>query len=147
VNKDLPIDWVHRDFHPGNTLFANGRITAILDLDSLATDCRMQAVAFAASRFAGYDAKRIWAFLAAYHAVDPLIAGELRLVPDFIRREAVRRLNWIIRVNVLLGQDLWRGDLEKQAGYLTQANKLDKAFAATFITLKRKLEQHPSGKP
>lgn len=128
ARNDLPTGWVHHDFHPGNALFAQGKLTAILDLDSLATDFRMQAVAFAASRFAGNDLHRLWTFLVAYHAVDPLTIGELQLMPDFIRREAVRRINWIIRVNVLQGQDLWRGDLLKQTGILTKAGELDATF-------------------
>lgn len=129
ARNDLPTGWVHRDFHPGNALFAQGKLTAILDLDSLATDFRMQAVVFAASRFAGNDLQRLWTFLAAYHSVDPFTIDELQLVPDFIRREAVRRINWIIRVNVLQGQELWRGDLLKQTGILTKADELDAAFA------------------
>jgi len=151
ANKDLPISWVHRDFHPGNALFAQGRLTAILDLDSLATDFRMQAVAFAASRFAGNDVQRIREFLAAYHAVDPLTAPELKLVPNFIRREAVRRLNWIIRVNVLQGQDLWRGDLHKQADIVVQSHELDNAFARSEGELLKTINQPTiaasSGKP
>ncbi|MGV3757279.1 MAG: phosphotransferase enzyme family protein [Verrucomicrobiota bacterium] len=147
----LPVDWVHRDFHPGNALFAQGRLTAILDLDSLATDFRMQAVAFAASRFAGYDLEKLWAFLAAYHAIDPLTAMELKSVPGFIRREALRRLNWIIRVNVLQGEDLWRGDLEKQAGILNKVKQLDAAFdqahGALLKTITRQPAISPSGKP
>jgi len=150
-SSSLPIDWVHRDFHPGNVLFAQGKLTAILDLDSLATDFRMQAVAFAANRFAGYDLEKLWAFLAAYHAIDPLTAMELKGVPDFIRREALRRLNWIIRVNVLQEQNLWREDLEKQAGILDKAKQLDTAFdqahGALLKTITRQPAVSPSGKP
>ncbi len=147
----LPVDWVHRDFHPGNALFSQGKLSAILDLDSLATDFRMQAVAFAASRFAGHGLEKIWAFLAAYHAIDPLLAMELKRMPDFIRREALRRANWIIRVNILQEQDLWRGDLNKQVGILEQARELDAAFepshGALLKTISRQPAISPSGKP
>lgn len=150
-SSSLRIDWVHRDFHPGNALFAEGRLTAILDLDSLATDFRMQAIAFAASRFAGYDFEKLWAFLAAYHAIDPLTAMELKNVPNFIRREALRRLNWIIRVNVLQEQNLWREDLEKQAGILEKVKQLDAAFhqahGTPLKTIIRQPVVSPSGKP
>ncbi len=147
----LPVDWVHRDFHPGNVLFAQGKLTAILDLDSLATDFRMQAVAFAASRFAGYDPEKLWVFLAAYHAIDPLTAMELKSMPGFIRREALRRLNWIIRVNVLQEQNLWREDLAKQAGILDKAKQLDTAFdqahGALLKTINQTATAVSSGKP
>jgi Ser/Thr protein kinase RdoA (MazF antagonist) len=150
-SSSLPVDWVHRDFHPGNVIFAQGRLTAILDLDSLATDFRMQAVAFAASRFAGYDLEKLWAFLAAYHAIDPLTAMELKSVPNFIRREALRRLNWIIRVNVLQEQNLWREDLEKQASILDKAKQLDTPFdqahGALLKTINQAAPATGSGKP
>lgn len=151
ARNDLPTGWVHRDFHSGNALFAQGKLTAILDLDSLATDFRMQAVAFAASRFAENDLQRLGAFLAAYHAVDSLTIGELQLMPDFIRREAVRRINWIIRVNVLQGQDLWRGDLQKQVDIVLQSHALDNAFAQSegklLNIIKRPANTTGSGKP
>lgn len=114
-NPGLPVQLVHRDFHPGNVLFADGTVSGILDLDSLATDFRMQAVAFAASRFAGTEAGSFDTFIHAYHAVDPLQDQELSLAAQFIRREAVQRLHWIIRTNVLEGRDAWRHDLEKHA--------------------------------
>jgi len=150
-NKDLMRGWVHRDFHPGNALFSGGKLTAILDLDSLATDFRMQAVTFAASRFAGNDIPRLWTFLGAYHTVDPLTAAELKLVPDFIRREAARRLNWIIRVNVLQGQNLWREDLDKQVNIIQRSQELHDVFAPSETELLKTINQAAaatgSGKP
>lgn len=107
--SDLPLGWVHHDYHPGNVLFRGDRVSAILDMDSLGTDFRMQAVAFAASRFAGADPPRTRRFLAAYGALDPLTAAELQRYPAFVRREALRRINWILRA----GGDAWRGDLDK----------------------------------
>jgi len=61
--------WVHHDYHPRNVLFDGDEVSAILDMDSLVTDFRMQAVAFAAHRFGDSPA-----FIDAYHAVDPLTA-------------------------------------------------------------------------
>lgn len=126
----LPRGLVHHDFHPGNALFNGDRLVAILDLESLVNEWRGQAVAFAASRFAGLDsAGSLWRFLAAYHAVDPLLPAEARHCPHFIRREAVRRINWILRANVLAGQDRWRGELNKHTAALHAARRLDDAFA------------------
>lgn len=106
---ELPRGWVHHDCHPGNVLFSGGRVTAILDMDSLGTDFRMQAVAFAASRFGDAGS-----FLAAYREIDPLTATEVKSYQGFVRREAVRRINWILRE----GGEAWRGDLEKHLAVL-----------------------------
>ena len=107
--SELPRGWVHHDCHPGNVLFSGGRVTAILDMDSLGTDFRMQAVAFAASRFGDAGS-----FLAAYREIDPLTATEVKSYQGFVRREAVRRINWILRE----GGEAWRGDLEKHLAVL-----------------------------
>jgi hypothetical protein len=110
---ELPRGWIHHDYHPDNVLFSGGRVTAILDMDSLITDFRMQAVAFGASRFG--DAA---GFIEAYAAIDPLTATELRSHAAFVRREAVRRINWILRE----GGNAWRGDLEKHLAVLREAD-------------------------
>lgn len=122
ADASLPRGWVHRDFHPANALFSGDQLTAILDLDSLATDFRMQAAAFACSRFcSGHPPANIQQFLAAYAAIDPLTPHELTLYPRFVQREALRRINWILRVNLLEERDLWRGDLGKQTAILLSA--------------------------
>jgi Ser/Thr protein kinase RdoA (MazF antagonist) len=88
----LPRGWVHHDYHPANVLFDGNEVSAILDMDSIVTDFRMQAVAFAASRFG--DAER---FTAAYQAEDALTKVEISKKDLFVKREAVRRINWILR--------------------------------------------------
>ena len=126
AGRDLPSALVHYDFHRGNAVFRERRLAAILDLDSIATTYRMQSVAFACSRFAG--AEGAWHFLGAYHEIDPLTCDEIRSYPLFVRREAVNRLNWIVRMNVLKGQCLWREDLEKHLASIEQARALDATF-------------------
>jgi len=106
---DLPRGWIHHDYHPANVLFRGDRVVAILDMDSLGTDFRMQAGAFAASRFGNARG-----FLAAYDAVDPLTETEKRNYTGFVRREAVRRINWILRE----GGDAWRRDLDRHVAAL-----------------------------
>ena len=108
----LPRGWVHHDFHPGNVLFDNDRVTAILDMDSLGTDYRMQAVAFAASRFGDADA-----FVAGYDELDRLGHAEKHRRAAFVRREALRRVNWILR-EAIAGGAAWRGDLQKHLAAL-----------------------------
>jgi len=105
----LPRGWIHHDYHPGNVLFSGERVVAILDMDSLITDFRMQAVAFAASRFGG--GRR---FIDAYHATDPLTPQELAQDRAFVRREAIRRINFILRD----ASGRWAADLAKHLAVL-----------------------------
>jgi len=122
----LPRQLVHWDFHPSNALFEEEQVVAILDLDSLSFDFRMQAVAFAAARFCGRP--NPWPFLLAYHGADPVTPGEIRWYPEFVQREAVRRINWLIRVNVLLGKDLWRSELTKHIRHIRESRSLRPQF-------------------
>lgn len=119
----LPGTLVHFDFHPGNAIFCGNRLEAILDYDSLMNEFRMQAVAFAASRFcAPFNP---WPFLAAYSEVDPLQRKELVLYPLFVRREAIKRINYLIRLNVLKQRDLWQGELSKHLFWIEKSRQLE----------------------
>ncbi len=123
---NLPVGCVHGDFHPGNVLFEGDKVSAILDLDSLVTDFRMQAVVFGAIRFAALnDEERVRRFLRAYHEVDALTVEELHLIPGFARREPLRRIRWIVRMNVLERGNVWRGDFEKHLRAIEASKTLD----------------------
>jgi Ser/Thr protein kinase RdoA (MazF antagonist) len=134
---DLPQQAVHHDFTPHNSLFEGDRVVAVLDPDSLVIDFQMQAVAFAASRFS--PGQPSWDFLAGYHAVLPLSAPELRLFTAFVRREAVRRINWILRTNLLQGRDCWRVDVPKHLRNIERARAWDSEFALSDDALLKKL--------
>lgn len=135
---NLPRELTHYDFHPANAVFRGDRLAAILDLDSIATDFRMQAVSFSCSRFA--ETWGIWHFLGAYNQVDPLTVDEIRLYPLFVRREAVRRINWIIRVNILEGRDLWRGELDKHLKSIQQTQQSNMEFNQSDAEILMKME-------
>jgi Ser/Thr protein kinase RdoA (MazF antagonist) len=109
-SKTLPFGWIHHDYLPSNCLFDGHRLTAILDMDSFVTDYRMQAVAFSASRFAEGEGQL--EFLRVYNENDPLTEEELAHYHSFVRREAVRRLNWVVRVNTIERHNLWRFALD-----------------------------------
>jgi len=128
---------VHHDFTPHNSLFEGDCVAAVLDPDSLVSDFQMQAVAFAASRFS--PEKPAWDFLAGYHSVIPLAAGEARLFPAFVRREAVRRVNWILRTNLLQGRDCWRSDVSKHLRNIERTRAWDSEFALADDALSKKL--------
>jgi Ser/Thr protein kinase RdoA (MazF antagonist) len=139
----FPEAQVHYDFHPGNALFRGARLVAILDLDSVARQPRMQAVAFACSRLA--SAPAVFGFLAAYHQVDPLSLAEVRAYPFFVMREAVARINWVLRTNVLENHDLWREALPKHQETLQRMKELVPAFAGEDAVLAAKLAGPPAG--
>jgi Ser/Thr protein kinase RdoA (MazF antagonist) len=109
--------WVHRDFHPGNVLFEADRVTAVLDMDAIGTDLRMQAAAFGASRFGAGNPDREARFLDAYASVDPLGPAERPRYRAFVRREAIRRLNWILRERMAGGR-AWQSDLARHLAVL-----------------------------
>jgi Ser/Thr protein kinase RdoA (MazF antagonist) len=130
---------VHHDFAPQNVLWKGKEVAAVLDPDSLVVDFQMQAVAFAASRFSPKSVA--WDFLAGYHAVIPLELFELRLFPAFVRREAIRRLNWILRVNLILQRDCWRSDFSKHARNIEMSRRWDSEFAVTDEALRKQLSR------
>ena len=124
--SNLAQDLIHWDFHIANAIFRQHRLVAILDMDSIATDFRMQAVSFSCDRFAGIQG--IWYFLSAYNQIDPLTTEEIHLYPLFVRREAVKRINWIIRTNVLEDRNLWRHELDKHLNIIRQSYRLNAVF-------------------
>ena len=136
--SDLPRGLIHWDFHPANAIYRGEQLVAVVDMDSIALDFRMQGVAFACSRFV--DRSDQWRFLAAYHQVDRLRPDELRFYPAFVRREAVKRMNWIIRANVFEGLDMWRGELDKHCRNIESSRELRAEFDRSDAELLEQLE-------
>ncbi len=88
---------VHGDWHPGNLLFKNSTVVAVLDFDSARLECAMADLANAALQFSmkmswpddpdtwpkGLDAERIRALLRGYHetAERKLAEDEIAALP------------------------------------------------------------------
>lgn len=51
VIDELPRAWLHADFHPGNVIFADDQVRAVLDFDVVHHGFRLEDVAYAISRF------------------------------------------------------------------------------------------------
>ena len=99
----------HADMHPGNVIQSRtGPI--ICDLDSIVSSRRPQAVAFAASRLSPEDPSR---FIEAYETVSPLAGNEYLALSSGVRREAIERLNWLVRRNLVRGRSEWMADFAK----------------------------------
>jgi hypothetical protein len=96
---------VHYDLHPGNIIIADN----VVFLDpTLAYGYELQALSFAASRFSTEPER----FMAAMG-----ITGDWK---PWARREAVCRVNWILRQNYIMGYNAWRGDLKKHLAFLLE---------------------------
>lgn len=79
--RTWPCTVVHGDWHPGNLLFKDGTVVAVLDFDSARLECAMADLANAALQFSmkmswpddpdtwpkGLDSERIRALLRGYH--------------------------------------------------------------------------------
>ncbi len=94
---DWPTQIVHADWHPGNMVFANGRVLAVVDYDSLHLLPPITDVANGALQFsiiggpvepqqwpARLDEDRLRLFLAGYDAERPLPADQLQCLPDLM---------------------------------------------------------------
>jgi Ser/Thr protein kinase RdoA (MazF antagonist) len=88
---------LHNDFSPDNTLItADGtRVAGIIDFGDVIVTALVNDVAIAAAYLLGDDADPAGPaldFIAGYHAVTPLTAAELALLPDLILGRVVARI-------------------------------------------------------
>jgi Ser/Thr protein kinase RdoA (MazF antagonist) len=88
---------VHNDFSPDNTLIApdGGRVGGIIDFGDVTVTALVNDVAIAVANLLTGDADPFGPaldFIAGYHAVTPLTAAELSLLPDLILGRVVARI-------------------------------------------------------
>jgi len=89
-DPNLAVVATHGDYRPGNVLFRNGRVAAVLDFSGACINLRALDVARAIGSFAqagryGISGPLAAAFLAAYQSQHPLTASELCAIPDLLR--------------------------------------------------------------
>ncbi|KAA9164387.1 phosphotransferase [Amycolatopsis acidicola] len=84
---ELPVQLVHNDFNKDNILVEDGRVTGIVDFGDAVYAPRVQDLGTAAAYFcrAPDISETIGDLVAGYHAVLPLDAGEIALVPEIAR--------------------------------------------------------------
>lgn len=87
VVDELPRAWLHADFHPGNVIFADDQVRAVLDFDVVHYGFRLEDVAYAMSGFCWPDrpghvtfADASTAFLQAFDLTGP----EREALPAFL---------------------------------------------------------------
>lgn len=94
---DWPPQIVHSDWHPGNMLFAGGKVVAVLDFDSARLQPRATDIANGALQFAitsggddpaewpdDFDLQRVKAFLSGYDSQDVIAVPEFQALPHLM---------------------------------------------------------------
>ena len=92
--NDWPTQIVHCDWHPGNMLFRNGKVVAVIDYDAARLQQRVMDIANGSLQFSiiggsidpgGWpdyvDERRFIKFLKGYDAVDVVTVAELEVIP------------------------------------------------------------------
>ena len=95
--QDWPLQIVHSDWHPGNMLFRNGRVVAVIDYDSARMQQRIIDMANGALQFSiigGGDDPSTWPdhvdevrfqnFIRGYDSVDMVSVAELQAIPHLM---------------------------------------------------------------
>lgn len=92
----LPGGLIHGDLFRDNALFAEDRLSGVLDWYEAGSDAWLYDVAITANDWCGADAALMHALLAGYAGVRPLTAAELAALPAMLRTAALRF--WLSRL-------------------------------------------------
>jgi len=104
---------VHLDYHTQNVLFKNNQVLVILDFDSILTSLELQSVAFACDRFSK-DINGFITFIKGYQSHGRnFTSDELKILPYFAEKEAVCRINYILRRHFFFNDTTWSFELDK----------------------------------
>ena len=121
----------HGDLHDKNTLFTVEKRAGFLDFDFMAKRGRMRDVAFCAFRHAiiNNDApamilQRIAFFIAGYREKNKLSNEERKLLPDFVKQEALHRISYILRHATTKNDRTWLSDLSKHLFHIQLIRKV-----------------------
>jgi Ser/Thr protein kinase RdoA (MazF antagonist) len=115
---------VHIDFHPQNVLFKEDQLTAILDFDSIATSFELQSIAFACERFSK-NTKGFLTLLNGYQKCGRKFSlSEKKILPYFFGKEAISRINYIIRKQFFFEDKTWSFELDKHLNILERMGHL-----------------------
>ncbi|MFQ5493884.1 MAG: phosphotransferase enzyme family protein [Phycisphaerae bacterium] len=99
--ESWPVKIIHSDWHPGNLLFKNDRVVAVIDYDTVRVSRRLIDVANGALQFsmiAGgepgtwpdeLDEARFRAFLSGYGALRPLGESDRRCIPALMTQALI----------------------------------------------------------
>ena len=123
-----PSQLVHLDYHLDNVIFKNGEIQAIIDYDFIVNAPLIQSVGFACDRFSK-NVKDMMTFLSGYMKEDERLSlTDLELIPAYIQREALFRVNKILRLHFFHKDYRWDFDLNKQLNNFHRAGAMKDSF-------------------
>ena len=126
---ESPTQAVHLDCHPGNVLFDDHGRAVIVDFGNVFVRPRMLAAAFACHRFAGFAEDRVKCFFNAYQESQSLTGAELDRYPLFVAKEAMRRVNKILRGHFFNDEPRWDFELPRQLAFAREAEAAALAWA------------------
>ncbi len=135
----LPRGVVHGDLFRDNVMFEGDRLAGVFDFYFAGVDCLLFDIAVALNDWCidldsgRLDEDRATAFVDGYHAVRPLDAGELRLLPAMMRAAAFRF--WLSRV--------WDAELPRDALVLTAH---DPTHFERVLRERREAPWHPAAR-
>ncbi|CUR50974.1 Putative kinase [Nitrosotalea devaniterrae] len=123
---------IHSDLHPKNVIFNNGKVSAIIDFNSLRIGEIEEDLAFASYRFASYKKRNVREiknhvtnFIDTYKKYHPITKERTKLVCYFFRHITLQRLCYIIRTHYFKKSDLWMSDFDKHLNLLKLQNKIE----------------------
>lgn len=123
---------IHSDLHPKNVIFNKGKVSAIIDFNSLRIGEIEEDLAFASYRFASYKKRNIREikdqiidFINTYKKYHPIMRERTKLICYFFRHITLQRLCYIIRMHYFKKSDLWISDFDKHLNLLKLQNKIE----------------------
>lgn len=126
---------VHFDYHVENVLFKNNNVLVILDFDSILTSFELQSVAFACDRFSK-DIKGFITFLKGYQSNNKNFSSdEIDVIPFFAKKEAICRINYILRKHFIFNDKTWSFDLDKHLNILKRMKYVENELKNRCISL------------
>ena len=123
---------IHFDLHPGNVIFNNHYVNAIIDFGSMRKGYLIDDVAFSSFRFASYGTKnpkkimsKMEYFFNTYIKFGPLpeLFSEF---PKIAKLQILKRLSFILRNHYYANTSFWISDMKKQLEFLSLLEKIIK---------------------
>jgi len=126
---------IHHDLHPGNVIFNNNRVVAILDFNAMRKGERIEDVAFASFRFSHSEKRNvaemkkcIKLFVDTYLLYND-IDRPLACLDYYLIHEILGRLSFILRKRYFTGSNVWSTDFSKNLGFLKLAREMGPLWA------------------
>ena len=123
---------IHSDLHPKNVIFNKGRVSAIIDFNSLKIGRIEEDLAFASYRFSAYKKRdpqqvidSITDFIEIYRKYNPINKERIKLTCYFFRHITLQRLCYIIRMHYFEKSDLWISDFNKHLNLLKLQKRIE----------------------